>query len=413
MIYYINTDTDLAACNPGNGDTILFKSGATFSAAALPLALLEHDNLTLGVSGTGAKPIITGGIFRSDWTYDAANNVYSRPAYSSNILGNVEEDGVQMKSILWMGSIAATAPNMVSGYNAPYWAGSMTYDPTNFILYIRPSVGSVTGHQYQVSESLYIADPFVANVGLTMDGLVLRQASRHGLRLRNKRNVKLTNLETHSHGGRWETTYFIGNGVEISGGCYGLECYDFYAKDIYDSPISPQLYSSTPNGLSGHHYRNITVERWGMHGFEITSQTADNLIRDVWVENLVSRDGGLGFSGDRLGATFSCVVNNGSTHPWREPPITNCYAIGVSSTNSRRLYLGSNHGGSCGIINAVGTGSRLPAKSDKSATPAGSTQWDFVSNVTDDGGAFVGGILTSTSTMVSELYGTYSKTIPR
>lgn len=377
-IYIPDNDAELSAIVTATGDTVLLKSGRTYSASAVPASLLTPSNITLGVSGTGAKPIITGGVTRADWTYDAANNVYSRPAYASNVLGNVTEDGVPMKHVPWTTNLATTAALMVSGKNGLYWSGSMTFDPTARILYIRPSTGTAIQHLYVVSETLNGLANYSRSRGLVIDGMDIRSVSRHGIDSKQKTNLVISNCDFNVIGGAKPGSLWLGNGIELSLGVWGAEVRDCVFYDVFDSPVTSQLYEGSAATIGSHLWKNLTFIRYGLAGVEVSIHTANQEIRDIETVGITSVDNGTGWGGDRNGGVITNVVTNpGSSR------IVRSFARDVTGSVQRRLYLGYQHGGYCGIEDAVGTGTYgQGVRSDQGTSTL--TQRDLRRNVVDN-----------------------------
>ncbi len=403
MIHYVNNDSDLAAVATSAGDTVLFATGATFQASAVPAAMLSPDNVTVGAYGTGSKPVISGGTARTDWVFDAGNNVYSRPAYSvGTTLGNVTEDGVPMKFVQWNTNIATTAASMVSGESLPAWSGSMTFDPTNRIVYIRPSDGVAAEHVYVVSDNGTASGNGLSNstssTGLAIDGLEIRNVSRHGILLYAKRSLTLSDVDLRVVGGAKPSTLYMGNGVELSYGCNGAQILRCSASDIFDSGFTTQLYESTAQVLSDHYYEDCTVLRFGMHGVEVSVQTASQFIYDVEINGLTGTDAGTySWAGNRNGALVTCLSN-----ALNSGRVNRVFARGVVGSRMNRLYLGYQHGGLCGVeeSSATGTYGAAPTSAPNGAT----NQRDLWRNVTDNLGAPSGGVWTQVTANLSDSF---------
>jgi len=376
-IYTPQNDAELSAIVAGNGDVIQLVCGRTYSAAAFPAALLTPSNVTLGYTGTGAKPIITGGTRRTDWTFDPVNNVWSRPAYASNVLGNVTEDGVPMKFVPWTTNLATTAALMNAGQLIPYWSGSMTYDPTSRVVYIRPSSGVAGDHEYVVSEVLNGLINYNTSSGLFIDGLDLRSLSRHAIDLKNKKNPRIHDCDFHVIGGVKPASLWLGNGIELSVGVWGAETERCRFFDIFDSPVTSQLYEGSGATIGDHLWRGLHVERYGMHGVEVSAQTTGQEIRDIEIATINSVDQGICWSGDRNGAVITNVVTNIGTSR-----VVRSFARNVTGSKQRRLYLGFQHQGICGIEDSSATGTYgQGVRSDQGS--ALSSQVDLRRNITD------------------------------
>lgn len=376
-IYTPADSSELAAITTVAGDTVLLRTGVTYAASSVPATLLTPNNITIGVIGTGPKPIISGGTTRADWAFDAPNNVYSRPALGGNTLGNVTEDGVPMKFVAWNTNIATTAAAMNAGQSLPKWSGSMTYDPATNIVYIRPSAGAPSGHVYVVSEQSYGFQNNNTNNGLQIDGIDIRHISRHGILLINKKNLKISNCSFWVMGGIKPASLWLGNGIELNLGVQGAEVTDCQFDHIFDSAATSQIAEAFPATIGSHLWQNITAARCGLHVVEINALTNYQTVQDIEIANIVSVDHGDGWSGDRSGAVVSnlAIGSVGCS-------VQRSFARNVNGVNQRRLYLGFKHRGICGIEDSQGVGSRTqgPRADSNGAGP----QRDLMRNVVDN-----------------------------
>lgn len=388
-LYYAANSAALAAITTGANDTVLLKTGETFAASSVPAGLLTPSGVTVGYYGTGAKPIISGAVVRADWVFDAGNNVYSRSA-ASNILGNVTEDGIPMKFVAWNTDIATTAASMVSGSNGIYWAGSFTYNPATFTIYIRPSSGTASSHEYKCSESLYGFSVTSAGSNSTVDGIDFRSISRHGILVQNRVGFAVTNADFRIIGGNIISLH-AGNGIEFAENTHGATAVDCLFEDIFDTAATSQAYATSKSRITGHLYERSTIKRFGMHGIEVSAHTADQFISDIEINGVTASDQGIGWSGDRSGS----VVINICTNTTRTS-ITRSFARNVSSNNCRRLYLGYQHGGTCGIEDSSGVATYGLLPTSNANGRAGTI--DLWRNVTDNLGAPSGGAWSQVST---------------
>lgn len=391
-VYRVSNNTDLAAVTTAQGDTVLFLAGTQFSAASIPSGFLAPSSLTLGVYGSGDKPIISGGVARSDWVYDAGNNVYSRIA-ASNILGNVTEDGIPMKFVAWNTDIATTASSMVSGSNGIYWSGSFAYNPATFTIYIRPSSGVAADHAYVTSESLYGLFTATSGTGTVIDGLSFKNISRHGIALQNRKSVSISGCDFAIMGGHYISVH-VGNGIELAENCHGAAVSGCSFVDIFDTAATSQAYATSAARITGHTYTNNTVRRFGMHGIEVSAHTANQLVEGIEVDGMTAIDGGAGWSGDRNGAVITNICTNTTN-----TRINKSFARNVRSTNCRRLYIGYQTGGLCGIEDAAGVGTYGVAPTSNANGRTG--QVDLWRNVTDNLGAPSGGVWAQTTADLS------------
>ncbi len=377
-IYSPADSAELAAIVSGAGDTIILRSGVTYAASSMPAGLLTPNNITVGITGS-ARAIISGGVVRADWTFDAPNNVYSRPAVAGNTLGNVTEDGVPMRFRQWDTNIATTAAGMSTGASLPYWSGSMTYDPVARIVYIRPSSGVPADHVYVVSETLNGFSNSNTSTGLRIEGVEVRSVSRHGMVLLNKRDVEIVGCKFAVIGGTKPSSVWVGNGIELSAGVWGADVSGCEFEDIFDSAVTSQLYEGAPAQIGSHRWAQINAKRCGLHVVEVSCQTANQTISDIETADVTSLDHGLGWSGDRNGAVM-CNLTQGSA------VVTRSFARNVNGTNQRRLYLGRRTGGVCGIEDSTGVGTYGVAPVSNSAGGLAG-QVDLHRNLADNLGA--------------------------
>ncbi len=371
--------SELAAITTSTGDTVLLRSGVTYAASSVPAGLLTPNDITIGVSGTGSPPVISGGTVRADWTFDAPNNVYSRPALAGNTLGNVTEDGWPMKCIKWNTNIATTAAAMNAGQSLPYWSGSFTYDPATNIIYIRPSAGLPGTHVYVVSEVLNGFSNSSTARNLKIDGIRFESLSRHAIDLKNKLSPRISNCSFRMIGGVKPASLWLGNGIELSLGVWGAETTDCDFEDIFDSPVTSQLYEVVPARIGSHLWKRLTMRRYGLTGVEVSCQTTSNqIITDVETADITSVDQGANsWAGDSNGQVISHLTQGGTCQ------VTRCFARNIRSTNHRRLYLGFRHGGVCGIEDSTGTGAYFQGPRSDRDTGV-NPQRDLHRNVTDN-----------------------------
>jgi hypothetical protein len=378
-IYNIDSNATLSGIVSGTGDTLLFRTSTTFSAASIPAGLLSPNDITVGYYGTGTPPVISGGTVRADWSFDAPNNVYSRPALGGNTLGNVTEDGWPMRFVAWNTNIATTAAAMNSGQSLPYWSGSFTYDFNTNIIYIRPSAGLPSTHLYVVSEALNGFSNSSTARNLRIDGIRFESLSRHAVDLKNKLEPRISNCSFRMIGGVRPASLWLGNGIELALGVWGAETTDCDFSDIFDSPVTSQLYEATPTRIGSHLWQRLTMQRYGLTGVEISCQTTNGqVISDVETADITSADQGANsWAGDRNGQVLSHLTQGGTSQ------VTRCFASRINSTNHRRLYLGFRHGGVCGIEDSTGTGAYFQgprADRDTGLNP----QRDLMRNVVDN-----------------------------
>lgn len=389
-VWRVADSRELAAVHTRPGDVVLLRAGATFDASAVPPALLDADQVTLGAWGSGRRPFLTGGVVETRWTYHAVHDVWSRPPARHNSLGNVTEDGVPMRFTAWTGTLASTAAGMTHRAQLPFWSGAMCYDPVTRVVYIRPSEGRPEAHEYVVAEGGTAAGHGILSLraarGVTIHGIECAHLGGHGIVLMNKREVHVSDCVFRLCGGNMpHPGYWLGNGLELSAGCDGAEVLDCEAEDMFDAGFTSQLYEPRPGQLLTHRYAGIRVARFGMSAIDISAQSRAQTVRDVEIDGFVAEDGGRhSWAGDR-GGTALVVLSQFAN----ESTVTRVFARHVQARNVKRLYLGWQHGGICGIedSHALGTWGGAPSSSANGARG----QVDLWRNVSDNHGAPAGG----------------------
>lgn len=358
----------LASVVTAAGDMVLLKAGTTVPASTVPAGFMTPSGLTIGAYGTGDRPIISGGINRSGWTFDGVNSVWSK-AYASNVVGNITEDGAPMRFVPWAANLAASAALMT--------AGSFCFDYNGFVLYIKPSAGSANDHQYVVSESLYGLSSGTANTGLAIFDLDIRSISRHSLVLANKKNFRLEGISVSMAGGIRDPSFHLGNGFELAVGSNNGDIVDCEFYDIFDSAVTSQLYEGSSAIVKDHRYKNLIAKRCGMSGVEISTQTANQVISNIYLDGLLAEDMGVNcWAGDRGGDAFRFVNNGGASSV-----ITACVMQNIQASRVRRLYVTSNTNGVNFVLNAKCTAHQLSL-----AASNGTSITDVWSMVSGDAG---------------------------
>ena len=286
-----------------NGDTIALKCGSVFRET-MESEAIEKDNLRIVTYGSGARPKIVGSDPVTDWTYDATYDVYSTNL-GSNVGGNLTENGVPLSFVAWTTNLATTSALMT--------AGSFSFDYNNFDLYVKPAYR--IDDEFEAGCRLYGIDglPDSFHSGFYLEGIEVVGATRQGIWLHNRGPFEVVDIVVRIIGGKRDTSFHLGNGIEINRGSSGGIVRDSLFEDIFDSAISPQVYDPSAYLLQGATVKNNVMRRCGMGGVEVSSQTADNAITSVQVTHNYAEDIGMNnWSGDR-GGTAYWSANNGGT----------------------------------------------------------------------------------------------------
>ena len=380
---YLNTDggadgtgtlenpwTAWGSVSISDGDSLLIKTGTSSYSGDIPAGLLSADNITIAEYGTGAKPELTGGVVRADWTLHSGS-IYKR-TYAGNACGNITEDGVPMVFVTWPGSVPALA------------AGSFTFDYTGFVLYMRPSAGAPASHVYIASEDQIIFSSSVAQSGLTIRNLALSGASAHGVLLLNRTDCLIEALDLRVFGGLRSGSSNIGNGIELANGCARVTVQNCVADDIFDSAYTSQIYGSAGVSASDQEWLSNVARRCGLAAHEnaIIASATQSRLSNIRTADLDAEDigiAGVGWSGDRSGTTYSTYNFAGATSR-----IHNCRAERVVVTRAKKLWVSHQTGGVNYMSDSYGSGltQYLSLSNNGAAGLAG--QAEVWSNVTDD-----------------------------
>lgn len=363
-IYYINpsagSNGDGSLASPYNtivglptqqNRIYLLKTGTTIREDLGPL--LNGDGNEIGCYGTGALPNIDFSTLATGFTFNATYGIWQKNIAITEF-GNATEDGVPLRAIQWGASnnIATIGPLMT--------AGSVAFDRDNTILYIKPTTGSFTDHQYRYSAGLYCIRSNNSNKNNVIQDIFVRMASRHGISLYNKKRVKIKNVHGGILGGYWESgrADYLGNGIELSAGCIGAEVIDCEMNDVWDSPFTSQLYETAASIMHGHYYYNIKANRFGLCGLEIStpSNNSNQKIRNIYCEWGEFTNGNTAQwmnKGAGVGVSAVSSLCNGSVLD-KSCSISEVYFSKIRAKNVGRLWSTSNTQGTCYLLDSVG-----------------------------------------------------------
>ena len=293
-----------------DGDVILGRSGTTIKESLLNTRFVAN-NLRLGVYGGSGKFTVDLFVTRADWTYDSANDVWYRDYAAST--GPVLEDGRPLVFVEWSSNIATTRQLMTPGS----WAANTS----THRLYILPTVGVPGSHRIEVAEidQCYHGTQDQRS-GLTIEGWHFRGSKYTGFVIYNTLGLLIQDCDVDTCGGGWAGSYRTGNGFQISHGCHDFVLRRIKAWDIFDSAISPQVYT-TEQILSGGLIEHCEVVRSGLCGIETSLTLGDDGpcgLEDITIRRNVVRDSGRGWSGIRFGTGtgLSFLTNVHSADHW-------------------------------------------------------------------------------------------------
>lgn len=364
----------------------LFKSGTIIPDDIGPMT--NADGVSIGMYGTGARPIIDRSVEASGFTFNATYGLWQKVIASE--FGNVTEDGMPLKAIYW--GVGGSSVNDIATVGPTMTPGSFTFDLGANILYIKPTSGTFSDHVYRYSQGLYGLRSTNANRTILIEDLVIRQASRHGLNLFNKKDVLCRNIETQIIGGYWSPSgnYYLGNGYEFSAGTAGIEVEFCKAFDTWDSAFTTQLYETVRNVASSHEYRNVECDRYGLAGIEISipSGSGAQTIRDIYVNSATISNGGSQYCfankppSDGVSVVSTLTKGSGAGVGYTDtfqPLITDVYFDSITAVNSGRMWSTASTFGRCALANS--TGDNMTQFGLRKVVQSGSPV-DIVNNVT-------------------------------
>jgi hypothetical protein len=199
--------------------TYLLKSGTRINEDLGPL--LNGDNNVVGAYGSGDKPVVDRSAPLTGMTYNGTYDIWQK-TIGSNDFGHVIEDGAHLKAIYWglSNTISVVGPLMEPG--------SFAFDNVAQVVYVKPSSGVISDHQYRFANGQNCFRTSNQNKNVSILDIDTYGASRHGIQLYNKIGLTIKNVGGGSHGGYWEAARnaYLGNGIEVSAGCIGVEIID-------------------------------------------------------------------------------------------------------------------------------------------------------------------------------------------
>ena len=304
--YYINPSAsyngDGSLAHPFNswadftiqaGDTYLQEAGTVYRGT------IDINNLganpadtVIGSYGMGAAPQINLFSGVTSW------KLVSGTIYSSDIGwdgGEVEQDGQPLTFVPWNGSVQSTLSTSADGV--------YTFDPDLQTIFLRTNNGSSpSSHNIQVAHGDFgITMSNSSNV--TVSGLEITGASRHGVHVSGGQNIVLTDMNIHNVGGQWDASNqaYLGNGVEFADGSSNDTVEDSRIWDVFDSGVTAQLYSPAKLNAHGFVFSGNQIYDCGFAGVELASIAPNTTVSGVTIANNAIYDDGLGWSGNRGG----------------------------------------------------------------------------------------------------------------
>ena len=283
------------------GDQILFKRGDVW-----------REQLTVNDSGTSAAPIkfgsygvgglptISGAKCVSASCMNGANRWIqtgsAAPIYRSSVkwkAGVFIADGEPLRFVAWN----STNPAVIWARMTP---GSYSFDYRNRIAYIRMADGSSPDAHVIEAGWKNNNNYTVGAHDIEFDGIALRAGSLACVLTYRAVGWTFDNMDVRFCGGRFKDEdplhqFYLGNGFELSNGTNGVTIRNSIISDVFDSGISPQLYTNYGT------VRNITIEsteifNTPLKGIEIVVWSDNSTMSGITVKNSYIHDSGRGWS---------------------------------------------------------------------------------------------------------------------
>lgn len=391
-IINIDSDATLAATTTLNdGDTLLFKTGVTFSASNLTSNLLTKNNITVGYYGTGAKPIISGAVTRlgNTFTQDAPNGVWFVDLGHTKG-GCISEDGVMLTFTSWIGN--ASTPTALANTLASMVTGSFMIDaktnPANHRMYIKTAGNNPVGKTYIIAETKYgFVTSSTAKTGLVISDLDFQWLSVGAITVGKRTNSTLNNIGCYKMGGNYLLTtagnavIYYGGGLGFEHGVYNATVSNCIVEDAFDSAYSPQVFVSNES-IDGVNFTNNIARRCGLAAMEIavsSSTVVNSTVKNVVVDGLVCEGMGTGWSGLKANGYGDAVVVMNSASAGN-CTITNNTIKNVSVNVAQNIIKTNKPSGTNRFLNISGTGIVTSLVNELSTTTQDINQYYSVSD---------------------------------
>lgn len=287
-----------ANINPQHGDTVLFKRGSVSRDHVALANGAPGAPVTYGAYGEGPRPLFLGSAPVADpaaWTHERPNVWRYLPPLPSEACNLIFNNGESCGNYRWspeellhQGEWHSPTFGMRNTYKGAPPGGTQ---PETIYLCSEEN----PGHAYQSIECALWGRRSQLRGGnhVVVEDLAIRNAGIHGYVGGNARDVTIRNCEFAFIGGggyRRQDRVRFGNAIEFWSGVEDLLVEGCFFDNIFDSGVTHQGGGTTniPRRLR---FQNNHFRACGMSAYECREPS-----EDVWFENNLCEDTGLGFS---------------------------------------------------------------------------------------------------------------------
>jgi hypothetical protein len=253
------------------------------------------------------RAILDGSREYTEWTKYAGDIWYARVSDARH--GVVMQDRVALKWVNGKGGIGSIAPRMTPGSYAHDHNGAVYVWCRNNA---NPNNASVRIEVAITPLGIWVGGRPTQFNGLVVSNLRLTGFSRQGCNIENVSNAQFIDNEVQYTGGDWDPAggYYVGGGLQCGGGSRNILYERNVCTDVFDSPMSPQVYVANTS-IDGVTYRRNVLGNFALGGIEIACWSAGCSIRNIVIEDNYIFGGGGGFSGigDNIDNTEGVIIN--------------------------------------------------------------------------------------------------------
>ena len=271
------------------GNTYLQKCGTTANEQVnIGVSGTSGSLITLGSYGTGSLPVISGFTSVQNLWSVAQGYIYKRTLTWAN--GIVMQDGSPLKWIQWNTNVATT----FSGASA----GTFSFNPSTKIVYVWcTNNASPSTHTMQISKNSLCINA-VGKSYIAVQNLSLTGATTHALQFKNSIGCSVSGVTIQNCGGAYSGSWYYGNGIEFGDNSSYCSVTGCTIDNIFDSGITPQVYTSSCN-CSSIWISSNSISNCGMAGIELSVLVSDGTLSSVTVQSNIIDSCGSGWSGTR------------------------------------------------------------------------------------------------------------------